>query len=293
MTGKNKHMKNILTGILILCFFSASIAQDLKTFNVNDQELELTYEEKGELSLLSYYLDREVRFFLEKNNELIELTEDNYKETLTTYASNADLNIMTLRYNVRDLVKVVRKHNGGNNDYTDHSDLRVRLGALGGLGNFSEYSSLQNPTNTNIPFFGAEAEVYSETQYLRSAGFFQVRHAFGNDDFDLTQTEFVLGYRFKFINTSWFHLYGETELISLFNYKLTYLDDTLDFFEEPTLITDQGFQLGTPVSLGLGMAIKLFNETYLTLNYSNMIRLGEPTRSDFPVDVRAGIKFRL
>lgn len=291
-------MKYITTLIVILSCLGTSLAQDVKTFSFEGKDIALTYEEKGELSLLAYYPESRyskngVRFFLEKNNELIELTQENYKENLMTYAANVDLDIMTLRYNIRDLSRVVRKYNGGDNDYNEASGLNARLGLLGGLGNFTEYSNLQNPTNANIPFLGAEVEVYSETQYLRSSGFFQVRHAFGNDDFELTQTEFVLGYRFKFINTSWFHLYGETELISLFNYKLTYLDDTLEFFNEPTLITDSGFQLGTPVTLGLGMAIKLFNETYLTLNYSNMLRLGEPTRSDFPVDIRAGIKFRL
>ncbi len=291
-------MKYIATLIVILSCLGTSIAQDVKTFSFEGKDIALTYEEKGELSLLAYYPEsryskNDVRFFLEKNNELIELTQENYKENLMTYAANVDLDIMTLRYNIRDLSRIVRKYNGGDNDYNEASGLNARLGLLGGLGNFTEYTDLQNPTNANIPFLGAEVEVYSETQYLRSSGFFQVRHAFGNDDFELTQTEFVLGYRFKFINTSWFHLYGETELISLFNYKLTYLDDTLEFFNEPTLITDSGFQLGTPVTLGLGMAIKLFNETYLTLNYSNMLRLGEPTRSDFPVDVRAGIKFRL
>lgn len=273
--------------------FSQSFKTIVIQENGVDIPVEMIYEEKGELSLLSYRTGREVFYYLEKGEELTLLTPENYKEILMQKAANVDLDIMKLKYNLRDLSKIVRKYNGGDNDYYEPSGIAMRLGVLGGLGNFTEYTELQNPGNTNIPFFGIESEVYSKTQYLRHSGFAQLRQSFGNDDFDLTQTEFVLGYRFKLIDTDWFHFYAESELVSLFNYNLTYIDDTEEIFDLPTQVTDKGFQLGTPFTLGFGMAIKIFKETFLTFNYSNLVRLGEDTRSDTPIDVRFGVKFKI
>lgn len=253
------------------------------------EQLMLYTEEEGKLNLFTERSTRDYRFFLKKGDDLVEITKDNYREKIDEFTSDVDLNTRSLNFTRKDLSRVVLKYNyGGEDSMGSLSGVRVRLGAWGGVSNFTSFNSDEDE---NIGFAGLEFEFYSETDYSRNSIIAQFRRSFPNDDFDLDVSEFMLGYRFKAIDTKYFHFYLEAELITFGRYRESFTELNND--DLPVLVNQTSTSLSTPVGLGAGMAIKLFQETYLTLGYSNLVKLGESTRSDFPVDVRFGIKFRL
>ncbi|GGE04417.1 hypothetical protein [Psychroflexus salis] len=260
-----------------------------KEYQVNGESLLLYVEEEGELSLLTERSTRDYRYFLKKDDQLVELTKENYREKIDEYTASIDLNTRKLDFTRRDLSMIVLKYNYGGEDAMDSkSNVHVRLGLWGGQSNFIMFRS---EDDNQIPFAGIEAELYSEEDYPRNSLLLQLRKSFPTDDFELDITEMMIGYRFKIIDTRIFHFYAEAELISFGSYDETFLE--LDNNDVPTEISESYTALNTPLGIGAGMAIRLFNETFLTLNYSNIYKFGEDTRDDFSVDLRAGVKFRL
>ena len=260
-----------------------------KEYQVNGESLLLYVEEEGELSLLTERSTRDYRYFLKKDDQLVELTKENYREKIDEYTASIDLNTRKLDFTRRDLSMIVLKYNYGGEDAMDSkSNVHVRLGLWGGQSNFIMFRS---EDDNQIPFAGIEAELYSEEDYPRNSLLLQLRKSFPTDDFELDITEMMIGYRFKIIDTRIFHFYAEAELISFGSYDETFLE--LDNNDVPTEISESYTALNTPLGIGAGMAIRLFNETFLTLNYSNIYKFGEDMRDDFSVDLRAGVKFRL
>ncbi|MGM0634566.1 MAG: hypothetical protein ACQESK_00770 [Bacteroidota bacterium] len=271
--------------IFFLAFSLFTFAQEEFT-QASKEALEMQYEEKGKLSLLVSNITSERRFFLEKGNKIEELTEENYQNQLNAFTMDMDLNTFEVDFNLRDLARFVNKYNkGGEDNLSKGTGIKARLGIWGGVSNFQEFN---NPINEKLPHFGAEIEVYSETSYSRNSLIFQARTNIANDAYDLENRELMLGYRFKIIDTHHFHFYAESELITFSHYSETYFDEA-----ENQEKNYSGYSLDTPIGLGAGMALRLFKETFLTLNYSNIIRLSNTSTQDFPVDLRFGIKFKL
>lgn len=280
-------LKSIFFILLCIVFGFSSFAQE--EYTVQNEELILYVEEQGELTLLSERTDKIYRLFLKKDDRIKELTQENYKITVTEFTSKIDLDIEKLEFKLRAISDIVYQHNnGGEETATNLSNINTRLGAWGGLSNFT---SFVNPENKNIFFAGLEAEVYSETDYTRNSIIAQVRKSFPENEFDLDITELMIGYRFKVVDQDFIHFYLEAELVTFGRYQETYTSLNAENFAEE--ITQTNTALDAPLGLGAGLAVKLFKENYLTLGYSNLIKIGNSTRSDFPVDVRLGFKFRL
>lgn len=280
-------MKNAAFFIVFLLFSLSSFAQE--QYTVNGEELMLYVEEEGKLTLLTERSTRDYRFFLKNEDQIVELTPENYKQKIDEFTSDVDLNTRKLGFNRRELSRVILKYNyGGEDEMGSQSDVSVRLGVWGGQSNFIGY---ENDQDELIPFAGIELEVYSETDFKRNSISAQVRKSFPSEEFELDLTELMIGYRFKVIDSKYFHFYLEAELITFGRYDETFLEEQTT--GEPTLVNQTGTSLNTPLGLGAGMALRIFKGSYLTLGYSNLVKLGESTRSDFPIDVRAGFKFRL
>ncbi|GGE37614.1 hypothetical protein GCM10010832_17310 [Psychroflexus planctonicus] len=280
-------MKNAAFFILFLLFSLSSFAQE--QYTVNGEELMLYVEEEGKLTLLTERSTRDYRFFLKKEDQVVELTPENYKQKIDEFTSDVDLNTRKLGFNRRELSRVILKYNyGGEDEMGSQSDVSIRLGVWGGQSNFISY---ENDQDELIPFAGIELEVYSETDFKRNSILAQVRKSFPSEEFELDLTELMIGYRFKVIDSKYFHFYLEAELITFGRYDETFLEEQTS--GGPTPVNQTGTSLNTPVGLGAGMALRIFKGSYLTLGYSNLVKLGESTRSDFPIDVRAGFKFRL
>lgn len=278
--------------LLVLTFTLLSwcgIAQ--QQYTVNGEEVMLYLEEEGKLTLLTERSSRDFRFFLKKGAQIEELRASNYKEKLNELTADVELDFRKISFNRRDLSWVVQKYNrGGEEAEQKESEILFRFGGWFGQSNVS---SFRNPEDKNIPFFGAEFEGYSDSSYTRNSIIAQLRATNTNDDddFQLELFEFMLGYRFKLVDTGFFHLYLEAELITFGRYKETYTIFNADGALVESNQTNT--YVSAPLGLGAGMAFRIFPSTYFTLGYSNLVKVGESTRNDFPVDIRAGFKFNL
>jgi hypothetical protein len=285
-----KRISSLSRRLVLFIFFAFSLTSFAQMqYTVNEESVLLFVEEEGELTLLSERSAKTYRFFLKKGVRLEELTEENYKSIIEDFTADVTLDTENLKFNRKAIAEVVYQYNlGGEDAQGGDSTVSLRLGAFGGLSNFTGFA---NPQNENLFFAGLEAEVYSETDYTRNSIIAQLRKSFPTDEFDLDITELMIGYRFKVIDIEIFHFYLEAELFRFGTYQESFTE--LDSNNEIIAFDRSSTSLNAPIGLGAGMALRLFNENYLTLGYSNLVKIGESTRSDFPVDVRLGLKFRL
>lgn len=292
--------KKFLFFIPFLLFSFLIRAQE--TYQINGESYELYTEVEGDLTLLWNTLDKRYHYFIEKNGELTELTntkqnrkyQEEYKETLKDLTPETDIPTQKVRFTLNNLRTYVKKHNaaieGNSYDKKEGLNTRSRIGIFGGITN-SVYT--YNPDNEKSLVAGLEFEIYGVDNWKRHSVFTQLRHSFKDDEFEYSKTEVSFNYRFKIINASWFHLYTEAELIDLYYYDEPHylIDDNTGNPIEDGNRTD--FAIDLPLSLGVGMAFKISNDTYLTLSYNDFVALGKDDNDEFPIDFTAGLKFNL
>lgn len=289
MEAKSISFLTKLAFLIVFFFFGLSnYAQE--NYRVNGEEVSLYEEEAGKLTLLTERSNESYRFFLKRERRIEELTRENYIQVLKEFTADINLDLKDVNFNRRDLSHIVFKYNSGGEDgLRDLSDIGFRLGTWFGQSNFSSFS---NDENDNLLFAGLEFEMYGKTSYSRNSIIAQLRFTSpSDDDYQLDVAELMLGYRFKVIDQDFFHLYLEAELVTFGRYKEQY--SVLSAEDELEEFSQTNTALSAPLGLGAGMAFRIFSGTYLTLGYANLVKIGESTRSDFPIDYRLGIKFNL
>lgn len=272
---------------LLLCvtFTKALVAQN--NYTVNGESLILYMEEQGDLNLLTERSQKTYRFFILKQDKIIELTPENYQTKLNELTKDEQLNVSKVNYNIRSLSQFIQLYNEKSREASTVSELDWRIGVWSGLSNFTNFT---NEFNVNTIFTGIELELFSPTHHTRNSLFTHVRGTFPIDDeLGVEFIELMLGYRFKLINTNQFHLYFDSELVTFGRYTESFVVENSNSEINETSQTNTS--LSTPLGLGIGAAVFLSEELLLTFGYSNVVRLGESTRSDFPIDFRLGLKF--
>ncbi|HZW63416.1 MAG TPA: hypothetical protein VFF15_07220 [Flavobacteriaceae bacterium] len=285
-------------GFLLLSFFSFS---QETTYTVNHETLELKTEVEGKLDLLWNIIDGKYRYFVKtEDNTLQELQntkDDNskYREQYKTVLNkltgkNAEDVDLTL-FSLKEFIKVYNESVDSNLHYTDDkSHLGGRLSGFIGLTN-SPF--VENPENTTVPLFGAELEFFGKKALPRHAGFFSVRHALDNDDFQYSETQLALGYRYRILNQSRVTIYGQVKLVTYSFSKATY--SYPDEENEGQFITEKesGSTFEAPLIFGLGADIKLTENSFITLVYGEIFAAFLDSQGNFPVDFAIGYKFNL
>ncbi len=276
---------------LFLGLFNILLFTQITTAQQNFEVLraDLTYIEKGELNLLILETDKKLRFFVEKENELIELEEKTYIDQINRLTSDRDLNTLKLRYNLKSISRVIKDYNREKSTKKSPNQVGARLGFWGGQNNFIHFSSI-GEGNENILFLGAELEAFGKDQFKRHSAVFQFRKSFPGEVVDLDLNEFMIGYRFNLINHKKFMFYLEAELINFSYYDLKYTSSSND--SQELIEESKRLELDTPLGFGAGIAIQIFRESYFTSGYSNIVQLNT-VRDDFPVDIRMRLKFNL
>ena len=301
-TEKLKIMKRLLFILCITIISFNAVAQE--NYTINGENLELNNVAEGDLTLLWNVFDGNYRYFIVKDGQTHELTnvrgekgnryQSEYKQTLEELTPETDIPTENVKLTLSSLKKYVNTHNSmidENYVYDDEKvKAEVRLGVFGGITN-AVYSP--NITNEKTAVVGGEIELYSNKKFNRHSIFAQVRHVLETDEYDYNYTGLTFNYRFKVINAEWFHFYLEAEAVELY------------YSEEPRYIYDSNtneiaevqrkddFSLDLPLSLGAGVAIKIGQETFLTLSYNDFVALGKDNNGEFPIDFTAGLKFNL
>ncbi|MAN27488.1 MULTISPECIES: hypothetical protein [Mesonia] len=294
-------MNKLLALIIPFLLFPIIVeAQEIYTFNGKNYEFHTAA--KGDLTLFWNTSNKYYHYFIEKDGELIELTntEENgkfkkeYQQTLEELTPETNIPTDKLKFTLTDFEDYVKEHNatitGSSYDKDEDSKTGIRLGLFGGVTN-SVYTD--NPANEKSIVGGVELEIYGKNKFKRHSFFSQFRHTFKNEDFEYSKTALSFNYRFKIINANWFHLYVEGEFVDIYYYENPSYEVRESPSKAPKIVSESDFALDLPLSLGAGMAIKIGKGTFLTLSYNDFIAAGVDDNGETPIDFTAGLKFNL
>ncbi|NQY05901.1 MAG: hypothetical protein HRT68_06780, partial [Flavobacteriaceae bacterium] len=292
--------------LAVIALFFALITQvghaQEASYAVGDETYILKTAVEGELSLLWNTIDNEFRYFVKKGDEIYELKntkdddgkyQEEYKETLrfltgdsSLIPSDTDLTLSSLKYYVNSY----NKEKDPSYEYNVSAvKLKTRLGLFGGVSN---NPFVNNPENELAPIFGAEFEIYEDETAKRHSGFFEFKQSLKSGDFDYQSTQISLNYRFRFIYTPSFNVYAQAKFATYTRASNTFtiVDETTGLL---TTVKESAGNFDTPFAFGLGADIKLFNESYLTLTYGEIVSVFLDSNGNFPMDFRIGYKFKL
>lgn len=284
--------------LIVFAVFSISFLSSQEYYTINGKSLELKTEAKGTIDLLWNIIDRQYRYFVRKNGVITELTntkgntkkfKEEYKTVLQQLSSDQNLDVSKVNFTLTSLRRFINKYNlATNTSYSairNDTKLKTQLLLFGGITN---NVFVVNPGNVVTPFFGAEIELFTENRFSNHAAFFNARHVFEQDNFDYSETQLALGYRYRFINTSKFNVYGNVSFLTY-----SYVDTTVEL--EENMFTERltDGDIDFPFIIGLGADIKLSSKSFITLAYNEIFALFEESSNNFPVDFAIGIKFIL
>ena len=284
--------------LFVLTNFSA-FAQ--KQYIVNDETLELKTEVTGTIDLLWNIIDREYRYFVRKNDVIIELIntkgndnkfQEEYRTTLKELTIESDLNTDSINLTLYSLKNFINKYNASqDSNYvitSKEATIKSRLLIFGGVTNSS---FINNPSNINNPQFGAEIEIFEGNILPRHALFFEIKHVLDNNEFEYSTTQLSLGYRFRFINAEKFNIYANM-VFGTYNFSkntITFNNEADEIITEE--ITNNGFD--APFAFGIGADFKITSNSFITLNYNELFALFIDSQDNFSTNIALGYKFNL
>jgi len=279
-------MKKILILVFLIALCHSTFAQE--TYTINDETFELKTEIEGDLDLLWNTIDGTFRYFVKNNDgDIQELknTKDSesndyleeYKTVLNTLTGNS-ISTDNVNLTLSSLKVYFDAYNASKNinyEVSERVKLQPRIGVFGGLTN---HPFMDNPDNKTTPFFGLEFEILEANKMPRHAGFFSIRHALEHKDFEYSDTQLALGYRFRFINQSAFNIYANVKFA------------TYTFSESPA---GSRSAFDAPFIFGLGSDIKIGENGFITLAYNELFAVFIDNGGNFPIDFAIGYKMNL
>jgi len=284
--------------IFIVCFlFGITTLNAQKTYTINNETLQLKTEIDGKLDLLWNIIDGTYRYFIKtEDGSITELTntknaDKRYQEEYKTVLHNlTNLSTKKLRLTLYSLRNYIDEYNSSaDQNYTSvttKGSTKFRLGFAGGITN-NPFAN--NPDNIKSPLAVAELEIYEEHILPKHSGFFQVRHAFEPNDFKYSTTELSIGYRYRFINTQKFNIYGQLKFATV-----NFIDATNTFVDNGVTVTenvnDTAFDV--PFTFGIGADIKV-GSGFITINYGELFAIFFNNQDNFSTDISLGYKFNL
>ncbi len=291
-------MKKIVF-LLLFIFFCFSVSAQ-KHYTINGETYKLKTEVNGgTINLHWNIIDRQYHYFVEKDNIITELlnTKDKtkkfqkeYKVTLNNLTKGSGLNTDKVKLNLYSLRNFINQYNISQDpNYVAANDAIVQsmLLVFGGITN-SPF--VANINNTNNVLFGAEIEVFEATNIPRHSFYFQVQHRFQSDAFEYSQTQFGLGYRFRFLKKKTFSVYANV-LAATYNFT----KKTISFLEIDILseqeISENGFN--SPFIFGVGIDFRTTDHSFITFTYNELFALLLDNKGNFPTNISLGYKIKL
>lgn len=293
-------MKKIYLILLLFCFSFSAFSQ--KDYTVNGKTYQLKTEVEGNLDLLWNTIDGKYRYFVEKDNSIIELInsksssndyQEEYISTLKEFTGDSEINSKTVKLTLPSLKQFIHRYNASvDNKYSfteDKIKLKSRLGVFGGITN---NPFIENPDNKTTPLFGAELELYDDDLAKRHAAFLQLTHVLENDDLNFSTTEIALGYRFRFIYTDKFNMHANLKLVTL-----SFSNSTFSYVDEDTMETvtqdKSATSFDAPVIFGFGADFKIGDNGFITFYYNELFAISLDNQGNFSTNFALGYKFNL
>lgn len=291
-------LKTKLLVLLLLLLISAG-SQAQETYIIDQDTLELKQEVKGPLSLFYTSEDLDPRYFVQKGNRLVELTEietddiPQYKLQLQKMTSEGDLSVVDVKFELYSLKYFVNQYNAkiqADYEYNASTDnIMMRFGLFTGISN-NRYT--ENPENVLSPLIGLEFEIYDPNLAPRHSAFVHLRQSFKQEDFNYTSTQLSLNYRFKIVRLKKVDLHVDLELVNAM-YSRSEIEVENDAGQVTGIKDDKGFSFNVPLSFGIGSDVKITENGYITLGYNDFFSIVLDSNGRYPLDFTIGYKYNL
>jgi len=287
-----------LLGFLLL--FTFCLQAQTTSYTVDGKTYELQTDVDGALTLLWNTIEQQYRYFIKKDDAIVELTNekvadkytDSYKEQLKNLTADSPVNTAKTKLTLASLRKFVNTYNTQvDPSYTTNSTVVIpefRLGGFVGITNSIFTNNFENATNTQL---GVDFEILDKTALPRHSVLMQYKQTLSSDDFDFSSSQFSINYRFKFIKSDAIDVFLNTKLATL-TFSSRGAFETIEAGETVLNSSDSGTNFQGPILFGLGADIAL-GKGYLTLNYLDVYSFFLDDNGEFPVDFSIGYKFTL
>lgn len=290
-------MKRFLLFVVLLISISPVFAQ--KTYTIKNETLELKTDIEGELDLLWNIVNNQYRYFVRTaSGDIIELKNtrgadnkfsEDYKQTLKELTNNK-LDTNKLNLTLVDLRKFFNAYNTSvDSTYVSENykkKLQTRVAVFGGITN---HPFVNNPENIKNALIGGELEIFEATSMPRHSGYLQLRNTFESDDFKFRTTEISLGYRFRFIKTKPFNIFGNFTFATL-----SFTESNFPNEDNPLIVDNESStSFDVPLMFGLGADIRIAEGHFITIGYNELFALLIDNQGNFPVDLTIGYRFNL
>lgn len=287
--------------VLITVFLLSSLFVNAQeTYTIDGLTIQLKTATEGELDLLWNIIDSQYRYFVKtEDNQLLELIntqndnkeyQEQFKATLKDITNN-NIDVSQVDMTLPSLVRFIEQYNASvDPNYKSMNsklDAEFRAGIFGGITN-SPF--VGNPENVKSAVFGAEFEMLAGVN-KRHSGYFQLRNVAEKDDFKYKTTELSLGYRYRFVKTSNFSLYGDVKFATLNFTQATITYENNESIIVTEHIDETAFDL--PLIIGIGTDIKLSAIIYANLSYNQIFAIFLKNQGNFSSDITLGLKIKL
>ena len=285
--------KYVFFFILLAAVFSA---QSQNTYVVNNETLELKTEVNGTLALLWNIIDDQYRYFIKKDSQIIELKntrgddnkyQEEYKQVLNDLTQGSNLTTADVNLTLPSLTKFVNTYNSQVDSNFTSENKKATIGAnLLAFGGISNSPFVINPNNLSNPIIGTEIEVFGTKSVPRHSIFLHIKHTFSSSDFEYSNTQIGLGYRFRFVKSEAFNLYANVTMA------------TYGFIKNEVMIEDELVKISSndfdaPIIFGIGADIRVSNKGYITVLYDELFAIALDNEGNFSTHIAIGYKFNL
>ena len=295
-------MKQIFPILSLLLLLSINLNAQ-QQYTINGQSYTLKTGVDGSLTLLWNSIDGQYRYFLKKEDAIVELTntkrnghyQEEFKAILKQQTADAPVATENVNLTLPSLqiffASYNKKKDPGFSDSEKAIGLQFRLGGFAGISN-SVFSD--NFTNAMQPVAGIDLELLENVKLKRHALVLRFKKTFEGSGYKYSASQFSLNYRFKFVKTSRFDVFVNCKFAALTFSKKEVRYATAEEPVPPVYVTDEisGSDFNAPLTFGIGADYKLGNG-YITFNYHDIVGLNMESNGEFPIDFSVGYKFNL
>ncbi|NLN26486.1 MAG: hypothetical protein GX163_12745, partial [Bacteroidetes bacterium] len=291
---------------VLLLVLSIPVIQAQQTYHINGEELMLETAVEGPLTLLWQKENRDYRYFLKRDNEIVELKNtkegsadrEEYKEVLRRHTFNT-LPVNRVKFNLKGLSNFFVNYNN-QIEPREHTPVEFRLGFYGGVDNvvYSDPELTVDgvtylPYNELHPKLGAEFEMI-DSKRLRHSAAFQMEYLMNTTNHGYTSFEISINYRFRFIKTPKFSSYVNVKLANFKTSTAEHLSSVTGGDEPVYHFTKTSTTgISSPVLFGLGAEYNTGGFGYITFGYNDIVGLNATSNKEFPLNFTLGYKFIL
>ena len=287
-------MKKFILSFAFCLISYLSVSQE--TYTIDNSTYRLFKETDGSINLFWNIIRGKDRYFVKKDDSLIELvnTKDDhgnrkyeYKLLLGQLTSDKTLSADKVKLKLMSLKTFIDHYNLLQDPEYKINPKGKLLTRFNGFAGFSNSPFLMNPDNSKNAVIGFEFEFSEATELPRHSIYFQGKQIIASRHFDYSATQIIVGYRFRIINKKTFNFYTSLDLA-----RYVFVKEVNDLADiAPITVKENGFEV--PFIFNIGADIRLNDSSFLTLTYNELFSILLDGYENFPFSFTIGYKIKL